>query len=392
MAIVGVRACHRIVAGYRNRVFCRIVGRAPRIRLRTGSRQGGAATFTEGSFTADGHRRQGVHRQCQFYDAVAGTRALDDDGIHKDTDGRRVNRKTVLVVTLPFANGGGQIRDGGIAHREVQDDRAVATVHRLQNQLVVTRCADIEAVLIIGLTLTDLRRQFLCNGLMQGKQKNRRVCAGIGIGAIIIVGTRLINGGVGQRPVELGAAGVHRHFHIFTVVDGEVQCDNAVATFGVHYGVQIVATFGQTGVAVPVEAAARYGGRVTFGGVADGDVPLVHDGASVRFRGRRDDGDYLRIPIGFVIKHKNVTGIHHRVITGRVTEGQVQHILRGAIFTVGDKGKVCPGLPCGKMGVLVCHSFTNGLVDSHGIHRRHRIEGIAAGIGDHDTVDIGGSV
>ena len=75
----------------------------------------------------------------------------------------------------------------------------------------------------------------------------------------------------------------------------------------------------------------------------------------------------------------------------RVTEfdGKIQDILRGAIVTVGLKVGVRPLLPCGEMGVFVRHSFTNGLVDSHGIHCRHRIEGVAAGIGNYDAVYVG---
>ena len=330
-----------------------------------------------------------IHRQRQVHNAVASTRTLNGAGIFVNARSRCGYFETVFVIVISFTNRCRQIGDGLTPHCKMQDNGAVTTIYRLQIQLVVTRRADIEAVLVIGFPFANLRRNFRHSRRIQRQQQNRRVHAGINIGAIMVVITRMCDGCVRKFPVKFCATSVHRNFRVNPLVDGKVQSDHritaigidkglhiisrfyinrvvpdvvatdnfckfcmihridsqvqgnhgiapvdiserlhviarlfvnriipcvaftrsfckfntirgidgqvqgndAVTTFGVHQCVDKVAAFGQV-LAVPIEAVANDGRSVTFGKVADGDVPLVHDGTAVGFRSGRDQ-EYL---------------------------------------------------------------------------------------------------
>ena len=170
-----------------------------------------------------------VHGERQMYDAVAGTRTPDGVGTHVSADRRCDNFEAVLMVTVALANGGSKVSDRFTAHGKVQDDRAIATVHRLQVQVVIARGADVKAVLVIDLARANLCRKFRYGRLVQRKQQDCRVGAGVGIGAVIVVRARLVDGGVGQCPVVFGAAGIHSDFRVGAVVHSDGQMYDAVA-------------------------------------------------------------------------------------------------------------------------------------------------------------------
>ena len=181
-----------------------------------------------------------IHRQGQHYDAVAGARTPDGVGILMDARSRCDDFKTVLVVAFTFTDGGGQLGDSLAAHRQVQNYHTVAAVSGLEVQLVVARRAGIEAVQVIDLALANLCREFRRGRRVQGKHQDGGVRAAVGIGDVMVVRAGLADGGVGQCPVVFGAAGVHRHFRIITVVDGEVQRHHTITTIGIRECLYIV--------------------------------------------------------------------------------------------------------------------------------------------------------
>ena len=146
---------------------------------------------------------------------------------------RRCNDlEAILLVTVALANGSRKVRDRFTTHCQMQDDRAVAAVLRLQVQVMVARGADIEAVLVIDLAPANLRRKFRRGRLIQSKHQDRGVGTGVVIGAVIVVCARLVDGGVGQCPVVFGAASVHRGFRVGSAVNSEGQMHDAVT--GAH--------------------------------------------------------------------------------------------------------------------------------------------------------------
>ena len=210
---------------------------------------------------------------------------MDGVRILVNTDFRCENLKAVFHKTVSFADGGVQHGDNFANHRQVQDNRAIATVNRLQIQLVVTCRTDIESVLIINLALANLRRNFRRDRLIQRKNQDSRVSTSVGIGAVTIVTAGLGESGVGQRPVVLVAASVHGGFRVSAVVNGEVQRHHTITTVGSSKGLRIVASLGVYQI-IPKIAAAGGGFDKLSHRVVDGQVECYYRIATGRIRER----------------------------------------------------------------------------------------------------------
>ena len=191
---------------------------------------GAVPVITVASHHSDGARGGMVHRQVQRHDAVARAGTSNRVGIVVDACSGRGDLKAVPVVAFTLADRCHEMGNGLAAHRQMQHNSTVAAVNRLEVQIVVARRTDIEAVLVIDFARANLRREFCHGRLVQRKHQNSGVRTGIGIGAVMVVCAGLADDGVGQQPVEPVATGIHRHLHIITVVDGEVEGDDGVAT------------------------------------------------------------------------------------------------------------------------------------------------------------------
>ena len=70
---------------------------------------------------------------------------------------------------------------------------------------------------------------------------------------------------------------------------------------------------------------------------------------------------------------------------------KVQYIIGSTILIVFLTIRVRSLLPCVEAVFIVCHSFTDGLIDGHSIDGQHRVEVIGAGIGDLYAVNVSGT-
>ena len=217
-----------------------------RIRERVGVVAGRGEVLTIPVKTTVNHsrcvsRRNSVHRQSQRDHTVACTRTDNGVEIHLCSDLRCHNCKTIFIVIVTLADGSRKVRDRFAAHRKMQDHRAVATVDRLQVQLIVARRTDIESILIVDLARANLRRNFRSGQLIQRKDQDSRVSTSVGIRTIIIVCAGLCDSGIGQRPVVLDAASVHGGFRVSAVVDREVERYHTITAIGGSEGLRVVA-------------------------------------------------------------------------------------------------------------------------------------------------------
>ena len=125
--------------------------------------------------------------------------------------------------------------------------------------------------------------------------------------------------------------------------------------------------------------------------MTDGDMPFIHHGASVGFFSGCDDIHFCRISVFFIIQHIEIASIHIVVDGVALFQRKGQDIIGSAILIIFQKIGMLSLLPCIEAVFIVCHSFTDGLVDGHGIDGQHCIKIIGAGIGDHDAVNVSGT-
>ena len=106
---------------------------------------------------------------------------------------------------------------------------------------------------------------------MQTEMQNRGVLTAIGIVTEEVIGIGVVVALSAHLPEEFDAAGVHSHFCIITVVDGEVEGDDGVAAVGVGQ-MRLIGPGGRIRVVIPSETAACNGRSVAIGGMMDCEV------------------------------------------------------------------------------------------------------------------------
>ena len=145
---------------------------------------------------------------------------------------RRNDGETVFHIILSNTNICIDIGNGFTTHGKVKDYDTVATKNSLKGQLMITFLRNIKTILAIGFTFADLCTDFCRNSLMQRKDQNSCIFTGVGVFAKEIVSVRVIVGFSTHLPIKLGTTGVHHHFGIVAMVDGEMQVSDAVAAGG----------------------------------------------------------------------------------------------------------------------------------------------------------------
>ena len=181
---------------------------------------------------------------------------------------RSDNLKTVIHIIYSFANAGCYVRDSLAVHSQMQDHRTVAAENGVEMLFIVALFGDIETVLAIDLAFANLSRQFRNSRLMQRENQNGGVLTSVNIVAEEVIGIGMVVALAAHLPEEFGTAGIHNHFGIITLVNGQMQGDHAIAACHISQRICIIARL-CIGVAMPRNATAGNGGGVAVGGVID---------------------------------------------------------------------------------------------------------------------------